>query len=296
MNKFSRALLSDRLIVTAECLPPRGSDPEAVRRLSSMLPSSLDAVVIGDNPDQIRSSAFSAAMILGKEGRPSVILSMATRDRNRIALLSDVMGAAALDIAAILCMSGSHQSSGVCPQAAAANDLDSVQFTQAMKKMILDGAEFHSRDHAPKLKFQVGAVAHPYLRPMDLNLICLKKKIVAGADFLMTQAVFDIAAFRQWMDAVRAAGLENRTAIFATVLPLAGVERALELQRRQTYGPIADHVIDRIRKAGDAAEEGAAIAAEMAAQLKDIPGVRGVHILSGGCESVAAAVMGRAGI
>ena len=132
MNKLADALMSGRLILTAECLPPRGSDPGAVRSFSSGLPESLDAVVVADNPDAIRASAFSAARILVREGRTGVVLSMATRDRNRIALLSDAMGAAALDIDAVLCMSGNHQSVSVCPQAAAANDIDSIQFTQAM--------------------------------------------------------------------------------------------------------------------------------------------------------------------
>jgi methylenetetrahydrofolate reductase (NADPH) len=291
MNSFAQALNSSRLILTAECLPPRGSDFEAVRNLSSAFPLGLDAIVVADNPDEIRSSAFSTARILRNAGHAGIVLSMATRDRNRLALLSDALGAAALDFSAILCMSGQHQSMGVCPQAAAANDLDSVQFTQALKKMILDGSAFDGKTMEPKLKFQVGAVAHPYLRPMDLNLLRFKKKIVAGADFVITQAVFDLEGFCWWMDEVRAVGLDKRTAIIASVLPLTGVVQAKALQQSQMYGPIADHVIDRIGGAADEAQEGAAIASEMAARLKEVPGVRGIHILSGGCESTAAIVI-----
>ncbi len=293
MNSFAQALNSNRLILTAECLPPRGSDFKAVRNLSSALPSGLDAIVIADNPDEIRSSAFSTARILRNAGHTGIVLSMATRDRNRLALLSDALGAAALDFSAILCMSGQHQSMGVCPQAAAANDLDSVQFTQALKRMILDGSAFDGKEIEPKLKFQVGAVAHPYLRPMDLNLLRFKKKIVAGADFVITQAVFDLEGFCLWMDEVRAAGLDRRTAIIASVLPLTGVAQAKALQQSQMYGPIAEHVIDRIGNAADEAQEGAAIASDMAARLKEVAGVRGIHILSGGCESTAAIVLGR---
>jgi methylenetetrahydrofolate reductase (NADPH) len=193
------------------------------------------------------------------------------------------LGAAALGIGAILCLSGDHQSLGICPQAAGVYDIDSIQLTQALKGLNL-----------PDLL--VGAVAHPYQRPLELNLLRLKKKIAAGADFLLTQAVFDLAGFTQWMDAVRAAGLEKRVSILASVLPLASVEQAKILDQRRTYGPVGENVIARLGAAPDAAKEGVAIAAAMAAQLKAIPGVRGIHILSGGCESLVATVIQEAGL
>jgi methylenetetrahydrofolate reductase (NADPH) len=296
MNRFADALNSGRLIVTAECFPPCGSDVEAIRMLSSALPDELDGIVVADNPDRIRASAFSTAVILNREKTASIILSIATRDRNRLALMSDALGAAALDIAAILCMSGNHQALGICPQAAAANDLDSVQFTQAMKKMVLHGYGLNGKELEPRLELQIGATAHPYMRPMDLNLLRLRKKIKVGADFLMTQAVFDLDGFAEWLDAVRAADMEKRTAIIPSVLPIDSMERAEELQRCGTYGPIGDAIVARIKGAPDAAEEGVAIAAEMASRLKHMPGVRGIHILSGGCEHLAAAVMEQAGL
>ena len=129
-----------------------------------------------------------------------------------------------------------------------------------------------------------------------MNLLRLRKKIAAGAGFLLTQAVFDLAGFPEWMDAVRAAGLDKQTAIIASVLPLAGVEQAQHLARRRTYGPVPESVIARLSGASDPAKEGIAIAVEMAAQLKAIPGVRGIHILSGGCEAAAAAVIEEAGL
>jgi methylenetetrahydrofolate reductase (NADPH) len=296
MNKFAEALNSGRLVVTAECLPPRGSDADAITMLSSALPPNLDAVVVADNPDAIRGSALSAAAMLHRQRHASVVLSMATRDRNRIALMSDALGAAALDIAAVLCMSGNHQSLGICPQAAAANDIDSIQFAQAMKKMILHGSGLNGKELEPRLELQVGATAHPYLRPMELNILRLKKKVAVGADFLLTQAVFDLEGFMLWMGAVRAAGLDKRTAIIPSVLPLTSVEKARALQRCRTYGPIGEDVIARISRAADQAKEGVAIASDVAIRLKSVPGVRGIHILSGGCESLAAEVMRLAGI
>ncbi len=129
-TKFGEALTSGKLVLTAECLPPRTGGAEAVKKLSAALSPSLDAVVVADNPDEIHGSALACAALLAREGREAV-LSMVTRDRNRIALESDALGAAALGIGAILCLSGNHQSLGVCPQAAGVNDIDSTQLAQA---------------------------------------------------------------------------------------------------------------------------------------------------------------------
>jgi methylenetetrahydrofolate reductase (NADPH) len=276
-SKLGQALTSGRLALTAECLPPQGGDAAAVKKLSSLLPANLDAVVVADNPGATRGSALACAAMLAAEGRPSV-LSMVTRDRNRIALESDAHGAAALGVDAIFCLTGDHQSLGACPQAAGVYDLDSIQLTQTLRKMI---------DGGPLPEVLVGASAHPYQQPAELNLLRLRKKIAAGADFLLTQAVFDLPGFTRWMDAVRAAGLDRKVAIIASVQPLTSVEQAK---------PFGEKTVARMSAASDPAQEGVAIAAEMATQLKAIPGVRGIHILSGGCESLAAAVIQKAGL
>jgi methylenetetrahydrofolate reductase (NADPH) len=281
-SEFAQALTAGRLILTAECLPPRRGGAEAVQRLSTMLPPNLDAVVVADNPDEIHGSSLTCAALLAREGRPAM-LTMATRDRNRIALESDALGASALGIGAILCLSGNHQSLGVCPQAASANDIDSIQLTQALKGLDLP-------------EMLLGAVAHPYQQPLELNLLRLKKKVAAGATFLLTQPVFDLAGFTAWMDAIRAAGLDKRVAIIASVLILDGVDKAESLRQRQTYGSLDEAVVDRLAKAADDTKEGLAMAAEVAAQLKTVPGVRGIHILSGGCEALAGDVIEAAGL
>jgi methylenetetrahydrofolate reductase (NADPH) len=285
-SRLAQALASGRLALTAECLPPRAGEAGAAKKLSAMLAPNLDAVVVADNPGAIHGSALACAAMLAGEGRPAV-LSMVTRDRNRIALESDAQGAAALGVEAIFCLSGDHQSLGVCPQAAGVYDVDSIQFIRILKRMMHEGA-------LPELP--VGAAAHPYQEPLDLNLIRLRKKIAAGADFVLTQAVFDLAGFTKWMDAARAAGLDKRVAIIASVLPLTTVEEAKDLDRRRTYGPVAESVAARLSGSADPAKEGLAIAAEMAARLKAIDGVRGIHILSGGCESSAAVVIQDAGL
>jgi methylenetetrahydrofolate reductase (NADPH) len=165
-----------------------------------------------------------------------------------------------------------------------------------MKKLVLYGVGLNGKEMESEFKLQIGAIAQPYMRPMDLNLLRLKKKISVGADFLMTQAVFDLEGFKEWMDAIRAIDLDKRTAIIPSVSILTSVEKAKELQQSRLYGPIGDDIIARINNAADATKEGISIAAEMAAQLKEIPGVRGIHILSGECESSAAEVIKQAGL
>lgn len=295
MSKLAEKIQSGRLAITAECIAPAAADVSAFKKMASCFPASLDAVVVADNPDQTRGSAMACAAILAGEKLPAT-LSLVTRDRNRIALESDVLGAAALGVQTVVCLSGDHQSLGICPQAAGAYDIDSIQLTKALRTMNEQGLSFDGQKLAAAPKLFLGAVAHPYLRPMELNLIRLRKKVLAGAKFVLTQAAFDLAGFTEWMNAVTAAGIDKTTAIIASVLPLTSVEKAKELQARQTYGPIGNDVIERLAKAADPAKEGVAIASQLAAKLKTVPGVRGIHILSGGCEATVAGIIQQAGL
>jgi methylenetetrahydrofolate reductase (NADPH) len=294
-TRLAEALRSGRPVLTAEFLPPHGADAAAVKKLAASLPASLDAVVVADNPEGPSGSALACAAILAAEEREP-ILSLVTRDRNRVALESDVLGAVTLGVRSFLCLSGDHQSKGSAPQAAGAYDIDSIQLTMAISAMSASGTGFDGRKFDAALECLIGAAAHPYLGPMELNLIRLRKKVRAGATFLLTQAVFDIAGFAQWMDAVRAEGIDQPVAIIASVMPLESVEKARHWQEKATYGPVPQAVIERLRKASDPAKEGVAIAAEAARKLRGIAGVGGIHILSGGCEAAAASVIKEAGL
>ncbi len=248
-TEFIKALASGRLAVTAECHPPRSGNAGAIKELSSVLPSGLDAVIVAANPDRIYGSALACAAMLSAEGR-SAVLSLVTRDSNRIGLESEALGAMALGAGGILSLSGDHQSLGAYPQAAGAYDIDSIQLVQ-----ILDRLRRETPEHEG---CAIGAAANPYLKPIELNLLRLKKKVAAGADFVITQAVTDLDGFLGWMHAVRDARLDKQVAIIAGV-PVAG---------------------------------GGAVAA----QLKLVPGVRGIHIFSGGNEPLAATVIQEAGL
>lgn len=272
MVDFSK---STRPVLTAECLPPLGADAAAVKKLAACLPTSLSAVVLPDNPDDVRGSALACAAVLAQQGLATV-LTIATRDRNRIALQSEVLGASMLGVQGILCLGGDHQSLGACPAAAGAYDIDSIQFASALGKMGQDGTGLDGRKMPAPVRLDTGAVVHPYLRPMELNLIRLRKKLASGVKFVFTQAVFDLAGFGEWLSAVQKAGLAGKAAIIASVLPLVSVEQAKQLAAKRTYGPIGQDVIARLAGAKDAAAEGVAIAAEMAGKLAGMSGVRGI--------------------
>ena len=288
MSKLSEKLGSGKTVVTAACVPPHGTDPAAVKKLAACFPPSLDGVVVGDHAEQAHGSALACAVLLAAE-KVEPVLSLCTRDRNRVALESDVLGASALGVKTFFCMSGMHQTLGGFPQAAGAYDMDSVQLTQALAKMVRDGLDFSGTKLTPTPSMTVAAAAHPYLRPIELALAQTRKKIEAGARILFTDAIFDLGGFAEWLHSVRAEGLDKQAAIIASVLPLTSVAQAEDL-RTQPGSPISDEIIKRLRS-GDAAQAGVAIAAEIAGKAKAMVGVRGIHIHSAGCEPLAAAVI-----
>jgi methylenetetrahydrofolate reductase (NADPH) len=291
MSRLSEKLGSGKSVVTAACIPPHGTDPAAVKRLAACFPPSLDGVIVGDHAEQAHGSALACAVLLAAE-KIEPVLSLCTRDRNRVALESDVLGASTLGVKTFFCMSGMHQVLGGFPQAAGAYDMDSLQLTQALAKMASAGLDFSGAKLAAAPSFTVAVAAHPYLRPIELALAQTRKKIAAGAQILLTDPIFDLAGFEEWLKAVRAAGLDKRVAVIASVLPLTSVAQAEEL-RTQPGSPISDEIIKRLRS-GDAAQAGVAIAAEIAGKVKAMAGVRGIHIHSAGCEALAAPVIEKA--
>jgi len=294
-NQLTEAWKAGKTVVTAECRPAGDGGREGAARLSASLPESLDAVVVADNPDETRGSAMATAAILAGLGR-NVLLTMTTRDRNRVALEGDALGAASLGVAGLLCVSGDHQSLGICPAAASAYDIDSIQLTDAVRRMVDESVGFDGRKMASAPKLMLAATAQPYLQPAELSMIRLRKKIASGAQVLLTQAVFDVAGFKQWLSSVTAAGLDKQVKIIASVLPLTSADQARKMQAHGTYGPVSEQVVARIAGAADARAEGAAICSEVAAALKGLAGLAGIHILCGGCEDLAAAIISKAGL
>jgi len=289
-SRLGEKLASGKLALTAACLPPATTDAASIKRLAACFPVAVDSVVVADNPSKARGSALAcAALLAGEKLEP--MLSLITRDRNRIALAADVLGAAALGVKSFLCLTGAHQVLGASPQAAGAFDIDSVQLCEALARMTTRGVDFDGNPLAVTPAFGIAASVHPYLRPLDLAVLQMRKKIVAGAQVLLTDPIFDLTGFSEWMKAVRAGGLEKRAAIIASVLPLTSVAQAELLRGRSGFAPIPDEVVAKLRASPDPAEAGIAIVAELATRLKVIPGVRGIHILSDGCEANVARIV-----
>jgi len=288
-SKLAAKISGKEFIFTAEYLPVAGTvlgmDPK-------IFGGGVTAVNAADNHYGVSMSSLAASLALRQAGIEPV-LQIITRDRNRIALQSDLLGAAHLGIRNVLCLSGFHQTLMGCGEAANVFDVDSIQLVDIVRKMnggqLLDGTKIRG-DFA----MLIGAAANPDLKPLELNVLRLGKKIAAGADFIQTQAVFDPDSFKFWLEAVRDASLADKTAILAGVLPLRSAARAAELAATHTDFVIPESIIDRLTAAGDAAaqeKEGVRIAAEIINKLKGLEGLRGVHILSGGSESSAGALL-----
>lgn len=284
-SKLSDKLASGKLALTAACLPPVDTGAAAIKQLAACFPAVIDSVVVADNPGRVRGSALACAALLAAE-KVEPMLSLLTRDRNRIALESDVLGATALGVRSFLCLTGAHQTLGAGPQAAGAFDIDSVQLCQALARMTGEGVDFDGNKLSSLPQFAIAASVHPYLRPLELAVLQTRKKVLAGARVLLTDPIFDLEGFELWMQAVRRAGLEQRAAIVASVLPLVSVAQAEALSVRPGFAPIPAGVLAKLRAASDVPAAGIGIVADIAARLKAIPGVRGIHLLSDGCEAL----------
>jgi methylenetetrahydrofolate reductase (NADPH) len=282
-SKLAVKISGQEFIYTAEYLPVAGTE---ITIDSKTFGSGVSAVNVADNHYGVSMSSLAASLALSQVGIEPVF-QIITRDRNRIALQSDLLGAAYLGIKNVLCLSGFHQTLIGCGESANVYDVDSIQLIDIVKKMnngqLLDGSKIQGN-----FGMLIGAAANPILKPLELNILRLSKKIAAGADFIQTQAVFDVDQFKVWLEAFRDAGLADKTAILAGVMPLKSAAHAQELITTHTDFVISETIIKRLTSASDAEaqrKEGVKIAAEIINELKGLAGLKGVHILSGGNES-----------
>ena len=282
-SKLAVKISGQEFIYTAEYLPVAGTE---ITIDSKMFGSGVTAINVADNHYGVSMSSLAASLALSQAGIEPV-LQIITRDRNRIALQSDLLGAAYLGIKNVLCLSGFHQTLIGCGESANVYDVDSIQLIDIVKKMnngqLLDGSKIQGN-----FGMLIGAAANPILKPLELNILRLSKKVAAGADFIQTQSVFDVDQFKVWLEAFRDAGLADKTAILAGVMPLKSAAHAQELTTTHTDFVIPETIIKRLTSASDAEaqrKEGVKIAAEIINELKGLAGLKGVHILSGGNES-----------
>jgi len=288
ISKLAEKIESGDFIFTAEFLPQAETDGEAIQTAVSVFSGKgITAVNVADNHFGVVMSSMAASVTLYREGLEP-ILQVVTRDRNRIALQSDLIGAAHLGIKNVLCLTGYHQSLTGNKESANVFDIDSIQLIASVKRMRDEGLLLNGVKLGGEFSLLIGAVANPFMAPHELNMIRLAKKVEAGANFVQTQAVFDVDAFARWLEAAHQEGIPQRAAILAGVLPLESAAEAQKLCETYTDFFIPDDVIERLQKAGDSAaqqKEGLAICAEIVQKLKEMEGLRGIHVLSGGKES-----------
>jgi methylenetetrahydrofolate reductase (NADPH) len=297
-SKLAKSIDKGDFIVTAEYLPRAETNLSLNKDILKALGDSVQAVNVSDNPYSIVMSSLAGSVALGKAGIEPVY-QLVTRDRNRIAIGSDLLGAASLGINNILCLSGYHQTLTGCPESANVYDIDSIQLTAAVTKMneekiLPDGTKFEDN-----FAMLAGAVANPNLKPMELNIIRLAKKVEAGARFIQTQAVFDVKAFSEWLEAAHKEGITEKTAILAGILPLDDAAEAEKLCETFTDYQIPDEIITRLKKAGNKdtqCKEGLKISLEIIQEIKNLSGLRGIHILSGGKEAILPELLSSSGL
>ena len=298
MSRLKKVLEKGEFAVTAECGPPKGADPEIVLEKAEALRDKVDAVNVTDNQTAIvRMSSLAACSLLTTVGLDPV-LQMVVRDRNRIALQSDILGASAMGIRNVLCLSGDHQSFGNQPQTVGVFDLDSIQFIQAVKSMRDEGTILGGEVLSKAPDIFIGAAANPFADPFQFRVIRLAKKIKAGADFIQTQCIYNLGRFEEWMTMARDRGLTDKAFILAGVTPLKSAGMAKYMKNNIAGMDIPDEIIKRMGGVpkDKQKDEGIRICVETIQRLKEIPGVRGFHVMAIEWEKAVGDIVERAGL
>ncbi len=295
-SNLEKILASGQFAVTAECGPPKGTSGKVIQRKGDLLKSHCDALNVTDNQTAIvRMSSLSGCVLLRQAGVEPV-MQMVVRDRNRLAIQADILGAVALGIRNVLCLSGDHQKFGNHPTAKGVYDIDSIQLIQTLKQMRDEQKFLSGDDISGDVPLFLGAAANPFADPFEFRVIRLAKKINAGADFIQTQAIFDVPKFARWMEMVRDRGLDEKTHILAGVIPVKSVGMARYMRNNVSGLSVPKEVVDRMADAEDAKEEGVKICLETIEQLKDIDGIHGVHIMAVAWEDIVPSIVEKAGL
>jgi len=298
LSKLHGALLRGRFAVTAEIGPPRSATLAPLHRKAKLLHDWVDAANVTDNQSGVVRLASWAGSLAIMHAGVEPIMQLQCRDRNRMGLQSDLLGAGAFGIPNVLLMTGDHPRFGDHPDAKGVFDLDSVQLVWTARTLRDQGRLLSGRELTAPPRWLIGAVENPFAPPLRYRAERLGKKIAAGAQFVQTQFIYDVATFARWMGDVRALGLDGRCHILAGVGPIKSL-RALEHMRNEVPGMyVPDDVVRRLRGVPEArvAAEGLTICVEVIQQVRDIPGVAGVHVMAFGWEDAIPEILERAGI
>ena len=281
-SNLERVLKAGHFAFTGELGPPRGTSAQEVRDKASHLKGIVDAVNITDNQTSVvRMSSWAASLILIQEGmEPNY--QMVCRDRNRLAMQSDILGAYAHGIRNMLCLSGDHQQFGDHPTAKGVFDIDSMQLIGMVKHMRDMGKFMSEQDIVEPPRIFIGAAANPFAEPFRWRVQRLAKKVQAGADFIQTQCIYNMDKFREWVKQANDMGLSEKVYILAGVTPMKSIGMARYMQSKVPGMDVPESIIKRLQGAGKGkvAEEGIKIACEQIEEFKEMKGIAGVHLMA----------------
>jgi methylenetetrahydrofolate reductase (NADPH) len=280
-SRLEKVLVAKVFAVTGELGPPRGSDVNAIREKAKHLKGMVDAVNVTDNQTaMVRMASWAASILAIQEGlEPNY--QMVCRDRNRIAMQSDILGAYALGIRNLLCLSGDHPTFGDHPKSKRVYDIDSIQLIGMVRKMRDEGKFLSGQDIAVKPEMFIGAAANPFAEPFDFRVLRLAKKIEAGADFVQTQCIYNMDRFREFVKQANDMGLTEKVYLLAGVTPMKSVGMAKYMQKSVPGMDVPDAIIKRLEgvEKKKAAEEGIRICCEQIEEFRTMKGVAGVHLM-----------------
>ena len=297
-SKLEKILDAGHLAVTSECGPPRGSDAKPITQKAEMIKDYVDAINITDNQTSVTRLCSLASCIHIKLMGLEPILQMVVRDRNRIALQSDILGAASFDIFNILCLSGDHQQFGDNPQGQNVFDIDSMQLIQTVQHMRDEGKFLGGDDINRPPRMFIGAAANPFADPFEIRVPRLAKKVAAGAEFIQTQCIYNLDKFEQWMKGVVERGLHEKVHILAGVTPFKSAGMAKYMKNRVPGMDVPDEIVKRMSGVPKEKqpEEGIDICVETIERLKEVEGVRGFHVMAIEWEEKVPEIVERGGL
>jgi methylenetetrahydrofolate reductase (NADPH) len=297
-SNLEKVLKAGHFAFTGECGPPKGANVEHLKEKVAHLKGMVDAVNITDNQTAVvRMSSWAACTILIQEGvEPN--FQMVVRDKNRLAIQSDILGVSAMGIRNMLCLSGDHQSFGNHPQAKNVYDIDSMQLIALVKKMRDEGKFMNDEEIDVPPRLFIGAASNPFAEPFDFRVHRLGMKIAAGAEFIQTQCIYNMDRFRDFMKKAVNMGLHEKCYILAGVTPMKSVGMAQYMAKSVPGMDVPDSLIKRLREAGKGkvAEEGIKFAVEQIEEFKQMEGVAGVHLMAIEWEHRVPEIAERAGV
>ncbi len=295
-SNLEKIINSGNFVVTGELGPPKSSDIAQLKHHAEEMKDHVDAYNITDNQTAIvRTSSIACGATLVQMGLEPII-QITVRDRNRICIQGDVLGAHALGIKNILCLSGDHQSFGNEPGSKGVYDIDSMQLLKGLQEMRDENHFIGGDELEAPINYYLGAVSNPFADPFEYRVDRLEKKINAGASFIQTQCIFDIDRFEKWMELVRERGLHKKTAIMGGVTPIKSMGAARYMKNNVSGITIPDKLIDRLKGAEKKKEEGLKICIETIKRLQEIEGVAGVHIMAIAWEEIVPEIVERSGL